>query len=149
MKALSIWQPWASFIMSGHKKIETRSWPAPYPIRGQRIAIASTKAIRPEQRQALSEDSFRVHYAATGLPDFGCLPMGSVLGNIIVDGCREIDSEFLEDLDEQEEAFGWYGPGRFAWLIKDPEPLAAPIAVRGGQGLWNWFSRDRRSMPTS
>jgi hypothetical protein len=50
MKALSIWQPWASLIMSGHKKIETRSWPAPYPIRGQRIAIASTKTVRPERR---------------------------------------------------------------------------------------------------
>ena len=68
MKALSIWQPWASLIMSGHKKIETRSWPAPYSIRGQRIAIASTKTIRPDQRQAAAEDDFRMHYAGTGLP---------------------------------------------------------------------------------
>jgi activating signal cointegrator 1 len=127
MKALSIWQPWASLIMSGHKKIETRSWPAPHSIRGTRIAIASTRSIRDEQRQAVSEDSFRVHYAATGLPDMGYLPMGLVLGIVIVDGCREIDPEFLEGLDEQEEAFGWYGPGRFAWFLRHPEPLDLPV----------------------
>ncbi len=61
MKALSIWQPWASLIMSGHKKIETRSWPAPYSVRGQRIAIASTKTVRGEQRRAAVEDTFRLH----------------------------------------------------------------------------------------
>jgi hypothetical protein len=46
MKALSIWQPWASLILSGEKKIETRSWPVPYSIRGTRIAIAGTKTRR-------------------------------------------------------------------------------------------------------
>ena len=115
MKALSIWQPWASLISSGQKKIETRSWPAPYSIRGQRIAIACTRTIRGEQRHAASEGAFRLHYAATGLRAMEDLPMGCVLGTVVVEGCREIDSEFMQELDEQEEAFGWYEPGRFAW----------------------------------
>jgi hypothetical protein len=138
MKALSIWQPWASLIISGEKKIETRSWPAPYSIRGQRIAIASTRTIRAEQRQAAAEDAFRLHYAATGLPAMEDLPMGCVLGTVVVEDCRAIDPEFMQELDEQEDAFGWYGPGRFAWFLKDLDPLAVPVAVRGGQGLWNW-----------
>lgn len=138
MKALSIWQPWASLIISGEKKIETRSWPAPYSIRGTRIAIASTKTILPDQRQAVAEEDFRMHYAETGLPAMADLPMGCVLGSVVVEGCREIDSEFMQELDGQEEAFGWYGPGRFAWFLKDPEPLDRPVVVRGGQGLWNW-----------
>jgi activating signal cointegrator 1 len=140
MRALSIWQPWASLIMSGDKKIEARSWAAPYSIQGQRIAIASTKTIRPEQRQAAEQEGFRKHYVATGLVGLANLPLGSVLGTVIVDGCREMDSEFLAELDEQEEAFGIYGPGRFAWLLVDPEPLGKPEEVRGGQGLWNWSS---------
>lgn len=138
MKALSIWQPWASLIISGQKKIETRSWPAPHSIRGQRIAIASTRTMRAEQRQAAAEDAFRLHYAATGLPDLEDLPMGCVLGAVKVEGCRVIDPEFMQELNEQEDAFGWYEPGRFAWFLTDPEPLGLPVAVRGAQGLWNW-----------
>ena len=30
MKALTIWQPWASLLVSGQKKYETRSWATAY-----------------------------------------------------------------------------------------------------------------------
>lgn len=40
MKALSLWQPWASLIAVGHKTIETRSWTTSY--RGP-LAITATK----------------------------------------------------------------------------------------------------------
>lgn len=138
MKALSVWQPWASLIVSGKKRIETRPWPAPSSVRGQRIAIASTKVMRAEQRKAVAEQSFRANYAQTGLPPLEELPMACVLGTVLVDTCREIDSALLELIDEQECAFGWYEPGRFAWLLRDPEPFDRPVPVRGGQGLWNW-----------
>ncbi len=138
MKALSIWQPWASLIIAGHKKIETRPWPAPYQIRGQRIAIASTKSMQAEQRRAAEEEAFQRHSRATGFPALEQLPMGSVLGTVIVAGCRCIDPEFLESLDDQEEAFGIYAPDRFAWLLEDPQPLEKPVPVCGAQGLWEW-----------
>jgi hypothetical protein len=68
------------------------------------------------------------------------LSMGCILGTVVVEGCREIDFEFMQQLDEHEEAFGWYGPGRFAWFLREPKPLALPILVRGAQSLWNWTS---------
>lgn len=40
MKAISLWQPWASLVAFGEKKVETRCWTTKY--RGS-IAIASTK----------------------------------------------------------------------------------------------------------
>ena len=43
MKALTIWQPWASLIAEGAKTIETRSWSAPASLIGQRIAIHAAK----------------------------------------------------------------------------------------------------------
>jgi len=43
MKAISLWQPWASMIASGKKTIETRSWPTSY--RGD-LLICSTKKPR-------------------------------------------------------------------------------------------------------
>lgn len=138
MKSLSIWQPWASLIICGMKKVETRSWPAPSSIRGHRIAIASTKSIRREQRDAADEAYFKRHYEASGLPPLDDLPLGCVLGTVMVVGCREMDSELIQDLDSQEQAFGIYGPGRFAWFLSDPLPLERPVPARGGQGLWNW-----------
>jgi hypothetical protein len=73
-------------IMAGHKRIERRSWAAPYSIRGQRIAIVSMRTIRGEQRQAADQDDFRKHYAVTGLAGLANLPLGCVLGTVIVDG---------------------------------------------------------------
>lgn len=39
MKAITLWQPYASLVALGVKTIETRSWPAPKGLVGQRIAI--------------------------------------------------------------------------------------------------------------
>ena len=39
MKALTLYQPWASLIAHGVKTIETRSWAPPRRLIGQRIAI--------------------------------------------------------------------------------------------------------------
>lgn len=43
MKALTLWQPWASLVAEGVKTIETRSWPAPQSLIGERIAIHASK----------------------------------------------------------------------------------------------------------
>ena len=43
MKTLTLHQPWASLIRDGDKAIETRSWPAPKALVGQRIAIHAGK----------------------------------------------------------------------------------------------------------
>lgn len=43
MKVLSLHQPWATLVALGVKTIETRSWPAPDSVIGQRIAIHAAK----------------------------------------------------------------------------------------------------------
>ena len=54
MKAITIWQPWASLIACGAKKYETRSWPTKY--RGPIAIHAAAKDPRTlprEVREAL------------------------------------------------------------------------------------------------
>jgi hypothetical protein len=47
MKALTIWQPWASLIMAGCKPYEFPGWPPPRWVVGQRIVIqAATRLIK-------------------------------------------------------------------------------------------------------
>ncbi len=43
MKAITLWQPWASLIAIGAKKIETRSWATKY--RGPLAIHAAIKAV--------------------------------------------------------------------------------------------------------
>lgn len=45
MKAISLWQPWASLIACGAKPYETRSWAPPRDLIGQPIAIHAAKKI--------------------------------------------------------------------------------------------------------
>ena len=55
MKALSLWQPWASLIAAGVKKVETRHWPTAY--RGP-IAIHAAKRLESDCGEEL-EGCFR------------------------------------------------------------------------------------------
>lgn len=50
MKAISLWQPWASLIACGVKPYETRHWAPPRELIGQRIAVHAAKKIGPENR---------------------------------------------------------------------------------------------------
>ena len=80
MKVISIWQPFASLIVSGSKVFETRTWPAPKSVIGQTIGIASTKTIRPEQRAYFKDEEWVAFYERTGLPmDFESMPCGYLL----------------------------------------------------------------------
>lgn len=45
MKAISLWQPYASLIASGFKPFETRDWAPPRELIGQPIAIHAAKKI--------------------------------------------------------------------------------------------------------
>ena len=46
MKAISLWQPWASAIASGSKRIETRSWATNY--RGPLLIHAARRCVKEE-----------------------------------------------------------------------------------------------------
>lgn len=55
MKAISLWQPWATLIACGDKPYETRDWPPPRELIGQTIAIHAAKKID-RQAAALAEE---------------------------------------------------------------------------------------------
>lgn len=67
MKAISLWQPWASLIACGAKPFETRHWAPPRELIGQRIAIHAAKKIGPENR-GFAEDIMYGQHADGGFP---------------------------------------------------------------------------------
>ena len=128
MKAISLWQPWASAIVLGLKRIETRGWATSH--RGP-LAIHAAKRWTPDERD------FCRHFARVhGRPELLDPPRGALIG--VVDLVAALPSEALEEgLSETERDLGNYGPGRFGWVLEDVLAFRAPIPYRGMQGLFN------------
>jgi activating signal cointegrator 1 len=61
VKAISLWQPWASLIACGAKPFETRDWPPPRDLIGQPIAIHAAKKIDPGAAKFAEELMYGPH----------------------------------------------------------------------------------------
>jgi len=130
MKALTLWQPWASLIVMGQKRFETRSWKRDSLI-GVRIAIHAA------QRPAHDLPSDLIHeLAGLDLDPLG-LPLGAVIGTAVVIDFHQTEL-IAPGLTRRELAFGEYSSGRWAWRLDDVTMFPAPVSARGRQGVWNW-----------
>lgn len=150
MKALTLWQPWASLVIEGCKPFEFRGWRAPQSIIGQRIVIhAAARKIEHGEVFFLLNDleAGGINAAETCLRPIdqaievlrrGSWPLGSGLGTAIVGQPRngiEIAEEFgvprANDSDRDQHA-------NWGWPMLEIERWPEPVPVRGAQGLWNW-----------
>lgn len=126
MKAVTLWQPWASAMAHGLKQNETRSWPTSH--RGD-LAICSAK-----RRPTLADcgDPATLERALQ-------FPFGCVVCVVRVVECvptRMFGPDGGRRLSPQEFDLGDYSLGRFAWVTQDCRRLARPVPVVGRQGLF-------------
>lgn len=135
MRALSLWQPWASLIALGEKKIETRDWATKY--RGPLlIHAAATKRGIHESRTSRVIWETLVCQCNVAADD---LPLGAIVA--VVDLVDVDDADTLLHRTSRrgtsnERAFGGYGPGRVGWLLDNVRALSHPVPSRGRQRLW-------------
>ena len=127
MRALTIQQPWATLIARGRKSIETRSWPAPPALIGQRLAIhAGVKAANVDvaweawTAVGISHDGL----VATRWPkrDRGALdalPLGAVVATVRVAECLPM----VVAADEHDgDCFVVHGDGTADRVSRGDEP---------------------------
>jgi hypothetical protein len=152
MKAISLWQPWASAIAMGSKRIETRSWGTTY--RGPLAIHAAKRVVKYELlyygccwnwcgalgRRMGSDPNL-----------WAVLPFGAIVAICRLADCRPAGSFTVEELDtvrypamKDASLLGWterqmgdFSPGRFGWVLADIRPLAIPIPYLGQQGLFD------------
>lgn len=129
MRALTLWQPWATLIAIGAKTMETRHWATAY--RGP-LLIHAGKTCAPWQDDPPFARLVRAALEAAGLDASAPLPAGSLLAVVTVAGCVPVE---LALPSPQERRFGNFTAGRYAWLLADVRPFD-PIAAPGKQGLW-------------
>jgi hypothetical protein len=125
-------QPWATLVAIGAKKLETRSWPTYY--RGP-LLVHAAKGFPAAARGVCYHEVFRYALAREGYNDSSELPIGAIIGIVALVGCVST-AQALERIDPVEQAFGNYGPGRFAWQLTEAMRFPDPIPCRGALGLW-------------
>ncbi len=157
MKAITLTQPWASLVMFGFKRIETRG--VLFTHRGALAMHAAKNATMfddPLHEPSLwLKINFPRAYSAlrTVLTahEIDELPRGAVLGVVdVVDGERFTDLPFPKCLPfdwegrygADEEHFGNFAPGRGGLLLDNRKLFSKPVPARGMNGLWNWDEGD-------
>ena len=150
MKALTLWQPWATLVAMEVKKIETRGWTTKY--RGE-IAIhsaaklpvkwlgvsAHTEPFRDELADvfgARRDRDWRTGRRVDGI--LRGLPFGKVLCIVNLYDVVPIDEMLRNELTDREMLFGNYEDGRYAWMLKMVDVFEPGIPAKGNRMLWNW-----------
>ena len=135
MRAISLWQPYASAIAWELKRWETRGYPTSH--RGL-LAIHSTLHPPPQALELERRWIPRLPVAALPLGD-DKLPRGCVLCTVRVCECMPTEQAVRWGLiGDQERELGDYGPGRFAYQLMLVQRFQVPIRARGARGWWHW-----------
>ena len=153
IKALSLWQPWASLIAVGAKHYETRSWATNH--RGPLLICASKGGLsNRDLMQLLLEPEFQTAlwplvppYAdkETSLLHrakfiFNSLYFGRAVALVDLVDCQKCGPNAFQFADDRgmvarEKLFGDFSPGRYAWKLENVRHIE-PFPVTGRQGLF-------------
>jgi len=136
MQAISINQPFASLIVKGHKKFETRGR-LPYPIIGQRIGICSSGTRIKQWKEYCKREEFQKFYRQLGWPDISKLPHGFLVGTVIIESRELMTPELITTIKDEEKAYGEWKPGNYAWALRDPEYFTEFQPVLGRLGFYD------------
>ena len=129
LACISLWQPWAGGLFEPveRRKIhETRHWPAPARLIGQRIAIHAAKRKMTYDDLCVAEDCGW---------DVAGWAHGAIIGTVTLEACEQMTAR-LQYWSRVDHLAGNWDPGRYAWRMADPELLAEPIPTVGRQGFW-------------
>jgi hypothetical protein len=157
VKCLSLWQPWATLLVTGHKRIETRGWPMRH--RGPLLIHAAKKWTTELWTLCGTEPFHRtLHDLGYGLikGDGRGMPFGAIVGRVNVASCYRSEDVRFESAGsdycpigsgsmwgmgfqapETERPFGDYSADRFAFVCTNPVAFTNPIPYRGRQGLFD------------
>ena len=130
MKALSLWQPWASAIFAKDhvgvvlKPDETRHWPT--KVRG-RIVIHAAK-------RRMDSDGHTLSTMLMGSMNLNHMPFGCLIGTVEIVDCVKTETVKRH---HWQQVWGNYDAGRYAFVLAKPLLFETPIPYTGRQGFFN------------
>ena len=143
MNAISLYQPWASAIPAGLKTIETRGWPAPHSAINRLIAICAAKRNTWEELgwwdfNVRPNPGYLAAFKRLGIASYEDLPRGKIVATALLVHCAPTDLPPPTHLrgGPHDPEWGDFSAGRFAWFLRDIQPIFPPVDVIGRQGLF-------------
>jgi hypothetical protein len=128
MKAITLWQPWASLWLSPAKVHETRSWPTKH--RGYLLVHAAKR----ECDATLSPELEDICVREFGRRWRRDLPRASLIGRVDLVECLSTNIAHSEHVDDG--VCGDFGPDRFMWRRDRFHKFDTPIPYVGRQGMF-------------
>ena len=125
MKAITIWEPYATAIAIGLKKYETRTWKTNY--RGP-IAIHASIKKTDNQRKSLAEK-----YNISN-PRYG-----KIVAIANLTDCILMEDKFILKQSQKEKDLGNWEKGNYAWKLENIKIIEDSDIIKGKQGLWNLY----------
>src|SRR5579884_2998990 len=130
MKCISLHQPWATLVVIGAKRIETRHWKTRHT--GPLLIHAAKKWDKWTKAMCFDEPFYTVLNAAGFVnhsdfrkSDFD-LPFGAIIGAVNLVKCFPTEYVGEPAITYLERKFGDYSAGRFGWLMESPLRFAEP-----------------------
>jgi len=132
VKAITLWQPWASAMAAGLKRIETRGYPAErLGLRsGDLLAIHAAKRPIPTDELAWWKEHGDTALTYDALPHSAILCVVRYLESVRTGGW------FMPS--DEEAAWGDYSDGRYGWLTEPCLTFTEPVPMKGAQCVWWW-----------
>jgi hypothetical protein len=158
MKALTLYQPWATLVAVGAKRIETRSWSTKY--RGPlAIHVSKNKSqlnIAMEEPFASTLESILVSISSVQPKHFGChgqekeyriltenLHLGCVIATCELIDCRPTNQLDFETYRNDPRADPAWCMGNYAWIIDKREQAFGDYSP----GRFMWFLANVKLLP--
>jgi hypothetical protein len=135
VKVITLRQPWATLFVCGVKGPETRSWGTSY--RGE-LGIHASATMKPDETALCYTPPFQDALTKLGYLGPGHLPKGALLGTADLIDCIEMTAEYIASVPPEHRPFGFYAPGRFAWVARNFRRFDQVTPARGSLGLWIW-----------
>ena len=123
VKAITIWEPYASSIANGKKKYETRTWKTNY--RGPIVIHASARKMSKEhvalaQKVGIINPKYSRVVAIADLID-----------------CIQMTEDFISKQNTTEISLGNWHVGNYAWKLDNVKIINSEEIIKGQQGMWN------------
>jgi hypothetical protein len=136
MRAITLWQPWASLMACGAKPHETRGWHAPSESIGHWYAIHAASTFRVKLGDGLMPPAI-LAALAQHYPDqvaIGAdLPVGGVIAVGRLVACVETSDPSVAAAPDRP--LGDFSAGRWVWRFEDMRPISI-VPISGRQRIW-------------
>jgi hypothetical protein len=129
LPCITLWQPWATWIVRGWKTIETRTHPRFECLQGKRIGIHA--GLKIDDSPLVIQNNYLTREQILYKPEE--VIQGYLIGSALVDDfrrCTKLDSR--EALIDCEYSMRW------GLVLSDIRRAPTPIKIKGAQGIWTY-----------